>query len=162
MKSITAALLGALTIASCQKEIQVDLNAASTQLVIEGAITDAAGPYTVRITETMAIGDDNTYPVVSGAQVIISDDACTVDTLSEGSPGVYKTRKIVGASGRTYNLAVAVRGKRYTATSTMPARVPLDSLRFDAFAAPGQSGVFIVTPIFTDAPAREIPTASFS
>jgi hypothetical protein len=136
----------------CTKEINVDLNTTDPKIVIEGNITNAPGPYTVRISKTVNFSDPNTYPPVSGALVIISDNSGIIDTLSETSPGLYITSVLAGIPGRTYNLQVIAEGKNFYATSTMPQVVNLDSLAFELFTNKGNSGgkEYLTLPVFTD------------
>jgi hypothetical protein len=96
--------------------------------VIEANITDQPGPYTVTITKTVNFSDPNIFPAVTGAFVVMNDDAGNIDTLTETSPGVYSTSTMQGVPGRTYTLHVTAENKTYTAQSTMPVAVSLDSL----------------------------------
>lgn len=114
--------------ASCQKVIDVDLNSKDPQLVIEGNVTDQPGPYTVQLTKTVNFSESNTFPGVSGATVTIADNVGNTETLNETSPGIYQTSTLQGTPGRTYTLTVVAEGKTYTASSTMPNNVPLDSV----------------------------------
>jgi Domain of unknown function (DUF4249) len=117
---------------SCQKVITPPLSSSAPQLVIEGAVSDTAGPYYVNISKTVSFYADNTYPNVSGASVTITDQTTGVnDILTETSAGTYATHTIVGKPGDTYRLMVLLNGKTYTAVSTMPNPVKLDSITFD-------------------------------
>lgn len=52
--------------------------------------------------------------------------------LTETATGMYKTQKIIqGIPGHTYLLNVSLNGVVYTASSTMPQPVLLDSISFD-------------------------------
>ncbi len=112
----------------CEKVINVDLNVASPRIVIEGLINDGPGPYTVLISKSGSYFNQPSLPLVSGAEVIITDNTGIKDTLAEKAPGVYITSKIRGIPGRTYTLAVRSDNIEYTGTSTMPDRVNIDSL----------------------------------
>jgi hypothetical protein len=142
-------LIAYLSVA-CQHEITVDLAQAETQTVIEGAVSDAPGPYTVKVTRTNNLSEATTYPAVSGATVLISDDLGVTDTLREATPGIYQTQQLVGRPGHTYTLRVTVDGKTTTAISTMPPAVSLDTLLFRDFARPGGSSGFATLPVFQD------------
>lgn len=144
----------ALFITSCTKEVNMKLKTTEPQLVIEGNITNEAGPYTVRIRKTVDFTQTNTFPAVSGAVVILSDNTGVTDTLKETAPGIYQTARIAGVPGRTYNLKVSVEGKNFTAQSTMPQPVKLDTLAFDLFTTKGNSGgpEYSILPIFNDPP----------
>jgi hypothetical protein len=113
---------------ACQKVIDVDLNSAAPQIVIEGNISDSPGPYYVTLSKTINFDQPNTFPPVTGAHVVISDTVGNSELLTETSPGTYRTSVIQGTPGRTYTLDVISEGKEYIATSTMPAPVNFDSL----------------------------------
>jgi hypothetical protein len=115
---------------ACQKTVTLPLNTAPAQLVIQGEVTDQPGPYTVSITQSVGFYADNTFPAVSGASVKISDGQIT-DSLTETTPGNYVTHTLQGKSGATYTLSVRIGDSSYTAASTMPAPVKLDSITFD-------------------------------
>ncbi|MBE0651970.1 MAG: DUF4249 domain-containing protein [Bacteroidales bacterium] len=113
---------------SCQKVIQVNLNSAAPQLVIDASISDQPGPDTVTLSQTVNFNQDNIFPPVTGATVVISDNFGNIDTLKEVDPGKYLVSKMRGIPGRTYFLNVNVNGALYSATSTMPFPVPIDSI----------------------------------
>jgi hypothetical protein len=136
---------------SCTKEIDVELNDSSPQIVIEGNISDEPGPYFVRLSKTVNFSDPNIYPHVTGATVIVSDNAGVTDTLTETSPGLYRTESITGTQGNTYTLKVIAEGNQYEAVSTMPYKINLDGIQFDLFDDPGETGVtYSVVPLFLD------------
>lgn len=118
-----------LFIISCQKVININLNAASPAIVIVGNINDQPGPYTVTLSQTVNFSQPNTFPPVSGAFITIADNAGNTDTLVETSTaGTYNTKKITGVPGRTYTLTVVANGQTYTSVSAMPQAVTFDTL----------------------------------
>lgn len=134
---IALTAIAGLSITSCTKVIDVNLNKTEPVIVIQGEITDTTGPYTVKVTKTIDIDKDNNFPGVSGAVVTIADDAGNSETLTDmGSGGIYETRTLQGTPGRTYTLTVVVEGKTYTATSTMPAKVAFDSVGYKDITTP--------------------------
>lgn len=72
------------------KVINVDLNSSSPKILIEGSISDQPGPYIVSLSQTIDFDQDNTFPPVIWAGVIIGDDAGNIDTLNEVRPGKYQ------------------------------------------------------------------------
>ena len=128
-----------LFICSCTKVISVNLNDANANIVIEGVVDDNPGPYQVKISQTVNFSEPNVFPPVSGATVTITDSATGIkDNLIENSPGIYTTQNLLqGQSGHTYQLWVSVNGKIFTASSTMPSLVALDSLTFYSTGAFG-------------------------
>ncbi len=116
---------------ACTKVINVNLNDAAPQIVVEGIITNNPGPYQVKITKTVNFDASNSFPPVSGATVKITSNGGVIqDVLTETSPGIYTTHSIQGIPGLTYLLYITVGSQTYTATSTMPQPVPLDSISF--------------------------------
>jgi len=113
---------------SCQEVIHVDLNTASPKLIINATVSDQSGPYQVVLTRTVSYDQNNVFPPVSGAEVVIHDDAGTTDTLVESTPGTYRTTKLQGVPGRTYSLTVKSNNSVYTSVSTMPFPVVIDTI----------------------------------
>jgi len=118
-----------LAISGCKKVIDVHLKDSETQIVITGTVDNRPGPYELKITKTIDFNSDNIFPAVSGAVVKITGNGVT-DSLTETSPGVYSTHILQGKAGKTYSMYVSTGGKEYTATSTMPHSVHLDSIDF--------------------------------
>ncbi|HWK07414.1 MAG TPA: DUF4249 domain-containing protein [Puia sp.] len=144
-QNTTIALLATATAAmlfySCTKTVTLNLKTAASQIVIQGEVTNLAGPYTVTINQSTAFYADNTFPPISGAVVKISDDQGVTDSLTETSTGVYTTHTLQGSSGHTYTLSVFAQNTNYTASSTMPAQVPFDSVTFDHSADFGRKQI---------------------
>jgi hypothetical protein len=138
-----------LLLSACTKVIDVDLNSKDPQIVIEANISDQPGPYTVNITQTVNFSETNVFPGVSGAVVTIADDLGNTETLVETSPGIYQTATTQGVPGRTYYLNVVANNETYTAQSTMPAAVSLDTLLLEESFAFGSS-FYYVFPIYQD------------
>jgi Domain of unknown function (DUF4249) len=151
MKKILAlsAISIGLLFGSCQKVIEIDLNSKEPLIVIEGNISDQPGPYMITITNSVNFSDDNSFPAVSGAMVAVSDDLGNSETLTETSPGIYQTNSFQGLAGHTYYLNVTANGKSYTAESTMPNLVSLDSLVLESGANIG-GAVNYVIPLWLD------------
>lgn len=136
---------------SCKKEVNLNLDDAGPHIVIEGVVTDAAGPYMVKVNMSVNFKAENTFPPVSGGRVRISDNEGHSDSLIETSPGVYTTQTMTGRPGNTYTLSVQVRDTLYTAVSTMPFPVPFDSVTFRKAGAFGNKNIRAV-PNFRDPP----------
>ena len=150
IKNILAATALVLLFSNCEAVIDVDLNSADPQTVIEGIVTDQPGHYQVSITKTINFDQPNDYPSVAGAFVTIADDAGLLDTLAEVSPGIYQTNRLAqGIPGRTYTLHVEAGGKEYNAMSTMPLPVPFDTLVTEQTVFAGELTTNLV-PAFKD------------
>ena len=115
---------------SCQKVIHLDLSSSSPKIVIQGNVYDNAGPFKVTISKTVDFDEPNIYPTVTNATVTIKDNAGQSEVLSQGVDGTYLTSSLQGKVGHTYTLTVTVDGKTYTASSTMPDPVNIDSVYY--------------------------------
>jgi Domain of unknown function (DUF4249) len=147
-KTILLPLAGVLILASCEKVIDVNPRFISSEIMIEGELTDdSLTPASVKISRSLGLNDSRSFPEVSGAIVVISDGNGVSDTLKESKPGLYISNNIKGRLGATYKLNVVVDNKTYTATSTMPSiKVPLDTITITN----GFNGSKVVTPRFFD------------
>jgi len=133
MKKIFFILSLLIVFIACTKTITPSLNTVAPQLIIQGVVSDTAGPYYVSIVNSVGFYTDNSYPGISGVAVTITDSTAGLkDVLTETTTGLYVTHTLVrGISGHTYLLNVSLNGKTYTASSTMPQPVLLDSVSFD-------------------------------
>ncbi|HEY4148372.1 MAG TPA: DUF4249 domain-containing protein [Chitinophagaceae bacterium] len=144
-------LLFLLAVAGCKKVIHVDLNDVAPQIVITGDVTNATGPYIVNISKTVNFSESNVFPPVQGAQVTITGTDGTHDNLAETTPGRYATTlSWLGKTGVSYTLTVVTGGQTYTATSTMPPQVPLDSVSFQATTGLGRKLHLQAVPNYQD------------
>ncbi|MBB3055849.1 DUF4249 domain-containing protein [Mucilaginibacter gotjawali] len=128
IKIYIATLVIAAVSISCNKVIDLKLANNSGKLVIEGNITNVSGPQFITLSRNVPFTSTNTYPPVSGAIVTVSDDEGHTYPFSEDPNGTYTTPQMAGIAGRTYKMTVVTGGVTYTATSVMPATVPIDSV----------------------------------
>ncbi|OIP81320.1 MAG: hypothetical protein AUK44_10310 [Porphyromonadaceae bacterium CG2_30_38_12] len=131
MKIINTFLL-ALTIfftISCTEIIDISVVEAKPELVVE-AFIGADDFAQVLLTNSIGlVANDTTLQGVSNAQVSISNSKGEVDVLTEVKAGTYVSDSIKGVSGETYQLHIKQGEKIITATSTIPPRIMLDSVR---------------------------------
>jgi hypothetical protein len=120
-----------------------------SMVIIEANITDQPGPYFVKLSRSINLNETNSNPLIENANVIISDNTGIKDTLKYTYAGTYKTKLIRGVAGRTYNLEVTVDGKKFTAETTMPYKVNLDSLRINIFII-NKINQYSIIPVYAD------------
>lgn len=124
---IFSVICGVTLFNSCEKEIEVDLNSSEPKIVIEGKIKlDSVA--TVKITKSKDYNTDGIFPAVNDAIVTITDNNGNSEILKQNSEGLYYADTIKGIIGNTYYLSVSVENEVFTAASTMPEYVPIDSL----------------------------------
>lgn len=128
MRNILSLIIIALLFTSCEKIVDLDYKSNQSKIIIEGNITNEVGPYYVKITKSLSLTDTTAYPTIDNVIVTINDDAGNSEILSPQGSGVYQTTTLEGVEGRTYTLTVDVDEQTYTAQSTMPLKVPFDSI----------------------------------
>jgi Domain of unknown function (DUF4249) len=141
-----------LFLASCEREVILDLKESNGKYVVEGIITNDSNIQTIKINESVSFYESNNYPPVSNALVKVIENGNVTRTFTETSLGTYKAGNFIGIPGHSYTLSITIAGVNYSATSTMPEIVPLAAISFkeNTFNPPGQSTNYEVTPIFTD------------
>jgi hypothetical protein len=145
-------LITAFALSSCKKVINLDLGNVSGELVIEGNITNVPGAQYVTLSRNIPFTSPNAYPAVTGAMVTVADGRGNQYQLTEGPAGTYSINPLFGFGSRTYTLAVTTDGKTYTAKSTMPGTVTLDSISAKPNYFNSGSGEKIITVHFQDTP----------
>ena len=121
-------LIGGLLFSfSCQKVIELELQDTEIKYVIEGIITNEPGVCKVYVSQSKNFNENNQFNKVSNAMVTVSDNGVE-KILSETEPGLYETNLFNGTPGHVYEMKVTVNGQSFTATSTMPQPVFMDTL----------------------------------
>lgn len=113
---------------ACEKVIDIDLKNVEKKYVIEAVVTDEAGAAKVLISQTKNFSDDNDFNGIENALVTIKDNDGNSTTLQELSAGVYTDATLAGIPGETYTLSVKVGDETFTSSTTMPAKINMDSL----------------------------------
>src|SRR5687768_14711420 len=106
MKNIVRITFIALLFTRCEKVVDLEYRGNQSKIVVEGNITNEAGPYFVQITKSIGLSETGNYPAVDNAMVTISDDAGNSEILTPQGNGVYQTTTMNGVAGRTYTLTV--------------------------------------------------------
>lgn len=131
-------------LSGCEKVIDLELKDSEPVVVIYGDINDQTDNQYVRISRTYSFTEPNKFNAVTGARVIVTTQAGSVINYSEITPGVYQSPKFRGRTGVSYTLDVTVDGKKFTAVSTMPQKVILDSLNFREVSFFGNNSLHLV------------------
>lgn len=121
-------LFAAASLTACQEVIDIELNEADRAYVVEGGITEGQDSIVVRLTKTTSYFDTSTPQGLSDGTVVATlADGSTVQLTSYGN-GVYMADNLNLPVNSTYALNVDVDGKTFTASTFIPAAVPIDSL----------------------------------
>lgn len=148
----------ALTFASCQKVIDVDLNSASPQYVIEGLLQTTEDTFKVHIAQTSSYFAAENASTINAAQVTLTRDNDTPLTLQNIGNGDYIAPNYIPQTEHTYTLKVVDNGKTFVAAAYMPRLVQPDTIIVSkpAFVPPNAGGNndgkkdFIVTTKYKD------------
>jgi hypothetical protein len=136
------------SLVSCTKEININLKNAPPQIIIEAKVTNVSFAE-VKISKSVSFSSGNNFPGVPEATVSIKDDAGMQYNLTESTPGKYTNELLIGLPGHTYTLSINVEGKRFTAISTMPLLVKLDTLIAENINM-GDKFLTVMRPRYTD------------
>jgi Domain of unknown function (DUF4249) len=148
----------ALTFASCQKVIDVDLNSASPQYVIEGLLASGTDTFKVHIAQTSSYFNAENASTINAAQVTLTRDNGSPLTLQSIGNGDYIAPNYAAQTEHTYTLKVVDNGKTFVAAAYMPRLVQPDTVIVakPGFVPPGPGGNndgkkdFIVTTKYKD------------
>lgn len=134
-----------LSTVSCEKVISVDLNSEDPKYVVEGQILLGDTTQTVKITRSLNFDQTQAYPVVDNAVVTVIDNLGNSATFMSVGNGMYELTNYPGVEGRTYSITISVNGETFTASSTMPGLVTIDSLYIEEFPF-GQDTFRMIVP----------------
>jgi len=115
---------------ACEKVIDIKVNDDTGKLVIEGQINNTTAQQEFKLSRNVSFSSGNNYPPVTGATIIVHDDAKNEYVFRESvnKAGTYIAKDFTGIPGRTYNMEVRVEDQKYVAQSQMPQVVLLDSI----------------------------------
>lgn len=150
-------MIPAVLLLACVPEPELDQSTYEPKLVIDGSIESGGFPRVVLSNSAsyfMNIDSANIRDlIVSTAKVTVSDGATEeILTLKRDDdffpPYSYQGTSLKGEVGKTYSLTVEVKGKRYTASTTIPPPPKFDKLWFEL--APGKDSLGYVYGQLTD------------
>ena len=126
----------AIFFSSCEDVIDVKLNEENLNLLaVEAYITTLDEP-TVFVYRTLKVNLDEDYPGVSGAEVVISDDATpskqitlVEDASRKGFYQVPQNGSFLGVAGREYTLTIKTQETTLIAKDKLNAVEPIDSIQ---------------------------------
>jgi len=151
--SICTLLISGSFLFSCQKVIDVKLDEADQKVVVEGIFNAGETTSYVTVRKSMAFDETSPYPTIDNAVVTVIDNLGNTQVLTFIGSGVYQTNNYTIVEGRAYTLTVIAEGQTYTASSTVPTMVEIDTLKVLQFAF-GPDTMNAVVPVRTD-PAGE-------
>lgn len=137
MRNIVLFLFAALSIAGCERIVDLQIPKAPRRLVVEARLERALDftptAQVIRLSTTADYFSGEQPPAATGASVRVTDDLNRVTTFTETSvPGTYQAPAsfTVGRT-RKYTLAINFEGQQYTATDSTRQVPRIASLFFD-------------------------------
>jgi hypothetical protein len=126
---ILAAVLVFFT--SCEKVIHIDLNTAAPQYVIEADLIEGTHPFRVHVAKTTDYFGVDPQQQVGDAVVTLTEQAGASVTIPFSANGWYELPSYTAVSGKSYTLKVVSGGKDFTAVSSMPFPISIDSMSYE-------------------------------
>lgn len=127
-----------LVLVSCTEEFEVNVNASDTQIVVEANLNNKE-PITVNLSSSVNFNDDNEFPPVVGATIVITDNLGNNETLIETNKGKYVGSKVIGIAGRSYTLNVKSNDKIISSVCSISNEVNFDKLTVNVSSGGGGS-----------------------
>lgn len=104
-----------ILLTTCVDKIYFDAPPANSLLIVEGTISDATGPYVVKVSEgfNLDIADSTVHRPVSGVNITLFDDEGNSESLHEIATGEYATSGIIqGKVGHSYHVELKTQDGR--------------------------------------------------
>ncbi|UKN03358.1 DUF4249 domain-containing protein [Paracrocinitomix mangrovi] len=120
-----------LFIASCEKVIDVPLNDADIQTIVEANLSNIPNGSYIKLSRSGSVYQESNFEKVSGAQIVVTDGISTW-TFDEdpNEVGTYLNNSFMAVPNSMYNLTVNEGGNTYTARSETYNDVTIDSLTY--------------------------------
>ncbi len=134
--NILLALL-VLLMASCQKVININLNDANPQVVIEAALYEGQHDFKVHVTQTASYFGDDVPAAITDAVVTLNDPNSGVITLNNNGNGWYEVPALTAFPNTRYELNVQANGKSFTASADLPLHTQIDTFSTKPFGGFG-------------------------
>lgn len=151
-------ILCTVSLTSCTKIIDLDLDEHEQKIVIEAQVGTNSGDNSVRISHSKSLNSAAPIFPVTDADVQIKDLTTDKTYLLQETGGVYRNDSLTATVNHSYQLIVNHHGRIYTSVSTVPQNVPLvdfsqkGSLDDNAF---GFENLARVVPTYLDPADRE-------
>jgi hypothetical protein len=134
---------------SCEKVIDIPLNPAEQNIVIEAVLKDAPGANYVLISKTGSVYEGQEYDQIDDAEVIVAGSDGSSVVFDHITEGLYQNASFQTLPELTYSLTVNIGEATYTSSCVTRRKPEMDSLSY-----------FMLTSPFAD-PADSLHLVSF-
>ena len=153
-KQLIIAAFSSTLFASCEKVIDVKLDNANPQFVIEAELFEGTNAFKVHVAKTTDYFGTAPQQQVNDAVITLSDDNGISVNVPLLQDGWYELQSINAIAGKTYHINVIAGGREFTASATMPYVVNIDSISIEFKDEGFRDKGYEVGAIFND-PAAE-------
>ena len=156
MKKIFIPIIALLIVfTSCQKVIDIDLNAATPQYVIESVLLEGTQDFAVRVTKTSNYFSTDKATSVNNATVSLKKENGAALNLINENNGYYKAVKYTATNKTNYSVTVSVDGKTFEASSYLPKPITLDTVELEKdngnpFGGAAKDSIYQLYCVFQD------------
>jgi len=120
-------ILTLFSLSACEKVIDVQLNEADKNIVVDAKLYDGVNDFLVNVNKTISFFNDAELETVDNASITLSSLGGVNESMTFLGEGFYVLPGFDAQIGETYTLTINTDGKEYTATSTMPTKPIIDS-----------------------------------
>ncbi len=140
MKYIFFFISAGLLVLSCEKVIEIDLNTANANIVVESELFNGEQDFDVKLSFTSSFFKKEEQEFISNAIVSLSEEGGTPVEAVYIDSGLYRINDYLASDDKVYTLSIDHDGVNYSSTAAMPPAVALDSLRHDEVSGPFGGG----------------------
>jgi Domain of unknown function (DUF4249) len=156
MKKIIHIFLVVLLASSCEKVIDIPLNEAEIQVVVEAHLNDIPKGSFVKISKSGSVYDDSGFDKVSGALITVTDNNNNTFNFVEdvNDAGTYLDSTFLALPNSNYGISIVNGSETYTAISSTNSDIAFDSLDYfyqiGGFGQSSADSLYFVFYNFTD------------
>lgn len=120
-----------LTLFSCEKVIDVDVNDADDQTIVEAVLTDQPFNSFIILSKSGKLFEEGDPESIDSAIVEVRDQNGVVTVFNQIAPATYVNPAFVAQQGYTYDLTIMAEGNQFTSSASTPKRVEFDTTYID-------------------------------
>lgn len=128
---------------SCEKVIEVPLDEADIEYVVEAVLKDRDSISYVKLSTTSTVYTESNFPKVSGASVVVSNSAGDNYVFNEdpGTAGLYWNDDFKVEENLTYNLSIEIDGVHISGEASSRSKPSIDSVTYtlESFGFQGEN-----------------------
>jgi hypothetical protein len=131
MKNLHILIISIISISftSCTKIIDVELNDSDPKFIIEANLIEGTNDFITKVSKTSSYFDNSSPTTVNNATVTLSDGTTTQNLTNLGN-GQYSLVGYLATEYTTYTLTVTEGTNTFTAVSTIPQKIILDTTTY--------------------------------